>query len=1053
MFFHFKEQQITTPLYYFAYMKRVLAVFCTVIFLSISFVRVYGSGEPLTPTVSPTFFSPSTTITVTYDVTGTSLANLPAAYAWVWIPGKNINAKYNIDPASGSGTTSAVKFLKTDLEGKTYFSLTFKPSDLFAVSIAAETAMGILLKGNAWADGQTSDYIATFWDGQYDLKLLKPVQNFFFAETGDAVNIQAETPTASDFQLYVNDVLVQSAASQTVFTYTNAVTATSGVTAVRITSSAGADNEEVSFEYLIKEQSPVVSRPAGIVDGINYDPNDPTKVTLGLWAPAHSSVYVMGDFSDWNVLPENLMNRDGEHFWIELSGLTPGVEYAFQYYIDYSIKVADPYADKILDPADADIASTTYLDLKPYPAMALNNEWYFNRVSVFQTNQTPYNWQVDDFVAPAATDLVIYELLIRDFFGDGHKDYQTLIDTIGYFKNLGVNAIELMPIMEFSGNDSWGYNPNFMFAPDKSYGTKNKLKEFIDICHQNGIAVILDIAMNHQDTPNPYLLMDFNFTSFQPNPTNPWFNVTATHPFSVFFDMNHESTYTKKYLDTVNYYWLNEYKVDGFRFDLSKGFTQTNNPDNVSAWSAKDDSRIAILERMSDKIRQHTPDAILILEHLAENSEEKILADYGFLLWGNLNYAYNQMSMGFSTGADISGSSYKSRNWNDPHLVVYMESHDEERMMYRNIKTGNSSGSYSTRNVNTALERMKASAIFHYAIPGPKMLWQFGELGYDISIDQNGRTGAKPVKWDYYDNVYRKKLFTTVSDMIKLKTTYDVFETTDFTLTAGTSLQKQLTLKNNPYTATPSGTDEMNAVIIGNFDVTAKTMTSTFPHTGNWFHYFANGDTLKLTSATVSIPLQPGEVRLYTDVKLPGVENELLQYSGPNAPDLVSLSQTGNEITVKWIDNSLIESGYNIYRRKAGEDFALVGELGVGYTTFDDATDLEGNTEYDYFVAAKNQVFATPSDTLSITSMEIITSLEDEIASSISLYPVPTGQFLRIDSAVEIQSLDVHSVQGLSYTLRRVDENTWSTEGLGGGLYIITIKTTKESANVKIIKN
>ena len=266
--------------------------------------------------------------------------------------------------------------------------------------------------------------------------------------------------------------------------------------------------------------------------------------------------------------------KDGEHFWLEVSGLTPGTEYGFQYYVDESLKIADPYADKILDPDDQYIPASTYPNLIAYPPKAVNDQWYFNRVAVLQTGQQPYAWQAANYQKPAPGSLVIYELLIRDFFASGQRNYQNLIDTLGYFKRLGINAIELMPIMEFNGNDSWGYNPTFMFAPDKYYGTKNKLKEFIDQCHQQGMAVILDIVMNHQDIPNAYAMMNFDFTAFKPTPDNPWFNVNSPHPYSVFFDLNHESNYTKTYLDTVNYYWLNEYKVDGFRFDLAKGFTQ-----------------------------------------------------------------------------------------------------------------------------------------------------------------------------------------------------------------------------------------------------------------------------------------------------------------------------------------------------------------------------------------------------------------------------------------------------------------------------------------------
>src|SRR5690606_16777280 len=186
------------------------------------------------------------------------------------------------------------------------------------------------------------------------------------------------------------------------------------------------------------------------------------------------------------------------------------------------------------------ISSASYPELKSYPQSALHNDWYFNRVAVFQTGQSPYTWQITDFQRPDKEELIIYELLIRDFFDSNNRTYQSLIDTVSYLKRLGINAVELMPIMEFNGNESWGYNPTFLFAPDKYYGSKEKLKKFIDKCHAEGIAVILDIAMNHHDMPNPYVMMDFNFDTGKPTSNNKWFNVDARHPFNVFFDMNHE---------------------------------------------------------------------------------------------------------------------------------------------------------------------------------------------------------------------------------------------------------------------------------------------------------------------------------------------------------------------------------------------------------------------------------------------------------------------------------------------------------------------------------
>ncbi len=174
-------------------------------------------------------------------------------------------------------------------------------------------------------------------------------------------------------------------------------------------------------------------------------------------------------------------SADGNRYWLEINNLEPNREYAYQFLIDGELAVADPYCDKILDPNyDQSIPAANYPNLKPYPLGAKGI------VSVLQTGQKPYNWQINNFVRPDATKLNIYELLVRDFVSS--RRYQTVGDSLPYLKKLGINTIELMPIMEFTGNESWGYNPIFYMAPDKAYGTINDLKAFIDKCHANGIA-------------------------------------------------------------------------------------------------------------------------------------------------------------------------------------------------------------------------------------------------------------------------------------------------------------------------------------------------------------------------------------------------------------------------------------------------------------------------------------------------------------------------------------------------------------------------------------
>ncbi|MCY7409061.1 MAG: T9SS type A sorting domain-containing protein, partial [Chitinophagales bacterium] len=614
-----------------------------------------------------------------------------------------------------------------------------------------------------------------------------------------------------------------------------------------------------SFYYVVNPLVTIADLPAGALDGINYV-NDST-VTLVLVAPNKSFVYAIGDFSNWQVTDNGYMNKtiDGSRWWITLSNLSPLKEYTYQFLVDGNIFIADPYADKILDPNnDSYISATTYPNLIGYPTGKANGI-----VSVFQTAQTAHTWQVDNFQKPSANNMVVYELLIRDFIAT--HNYQTLIDTINYIKSLGITAIELMPFNEFEGNESWGYNPDFYFAPDKYYGTKDALKDFIDVCHQNGIAVIQDMVLNHSFGQSPMCQLYWDGVTGGPSTDNPWFNsdcdastpgYQGKHPYGVGYDFNHESDYTHKFVDDVLKYWVTEYKIDGFRFDLSKGFTQKYSGTDVGLWGAYDQSRINNLERMADAIWMIDSSSTLILEHFADNSEEKVLSAYGFYLWGNIAYGYKQSAMGYASGADVGWINYNSRGWAAPHVVGYMESHDEERIMYNILNYGGSNANYNVKPLDTALNRVKLSALFFIPVPGPKMIWQFGELGYDYSINYNGgNTANKPIKWDYFQVGPRKWLYNFYAALNELKRDNPLFTTTTFTLLGG-SLKKNLRLN--------SAT--LNLDIVGNFDLVAGSQSPYFQHTGWWYEYFT-GDSLYVSDVNVQLTLDPGEYRMYFDVK------------------------------------------------------------------------------------------------------------------------------------------------------------------------------------------
>ena len=687
-----------------------------------------------------------------------------------------------------------------------------------------------------------------------------PLRSPAFASQDDTIDVDITVVEVGtnvvDFTLQVNGVQVaQTSSNQINYEFIAAVHLDGANEFLAVAEDMSGEKDSTKFIIFVNPPVDDEPLPAGKEYGINYDNN--TTVTLALFAPYKEFVYLLGDFNDWKVdtdyyLKRDITDADNVVWWITLDNLTPGEEYAFQYYVDGEVRIADPYTEKVLDPwNDQYITNATYPGLKPYPAGKTAEP-----AAVFQTAQVPYSWNITDFQRPEKTDLVIYELLIRDFLAA--HDYKTLIDTLNYLKTLGVNVIELMPVMEFEGNESWGYNTSFHLAVDKYYGPKNELKRFIDSAHANGIAVLLDIVLNHAYGQSPLVRLYWNPASSRPAANNPWFNEVSPNPvFSFGYDFNHESQATMDYVDRVNRFWLEEYNIDGYRFDFTKGFTNT--PGDGGSY---DQARINILKRMADSLWAFDPDAYIILEHFAPNNEETILSNYGMMLWGNMNHEYSEAAMGYAS--NLNGAAYISRGWSEPNLVSYMESHDEERLMYKNLQFGNSSGSYNIKNLNTALNRIKIAAAFYFLIPGPKMIWQFGELGYDVSIDFPCRVCNKPIRWNYYNELPRLNLYKTFMYLIKLKKEYDAFRSSNFTMSV-TSYLKRISI-NHP---------SMNVNIIGNFNVTAGGINPNFQNIGWWYDYFT-GDSLNVTSTSEIINLQPGEFRIYTTVKLPTPEPDII---------------------------------------------------------------------------------------------------------------------------------------------------------------------------------
>ena len=597
--------------------------------------------------------------------------------------------------------------------------------------------------------------------------------------------------------------------------------------------------------------------PAGDGDGVTFI-NGGKSAVFNLYAPGKTQVMLLGDFNNWAVSSKNIMTNstDGTRWWIQVDNLDPSAEYAYEYLIDGKIKVADPYSHKVLDSAnDRYITASVYPNLKAYP-----NGHGNGIVSDIQYSAPAYSWKTTSFTRADPKNLVIYELLVRDFVGT--HSYKTLTDTLNYLVNLGVNAVELMPVNEFEGNDSWGYNSNYMFALDKYYGTPNDYKAFIDACHAKGIAVIQDIVLEDQFGSSPMVQMYWNAAANAPAANSPWFDVANMHPDAVGYQLNHQSTATQYFAKNVMQYWMQEYKIDGFRFDEAKGFTQTNSgTTDEAAWAAYDASRVTTWENYNNFMKGIDPKFYVILEYFAVNQEESVLADQGMMMWTNLSTPGEQATMGYNDGGgswDISGLFYNGYGFNAPYaLVAYFESHDQERLQFKNGQYGNSSGTYNVKDLATGLKRDEMGAAFMFSSPGPKMVWQFGERGYDISIGTgDARVADKAPHWEYMADPNRHHLYQVYSELINMKIKNPVFASTNFTYSLNDSVK---TIQMLDPTA--------NVEVVGNFGVMPRPASINFPSTGTWIDNLT-GASINVTSLPYVTTLAPGEYHLYSNVAL-----------------------------------------------------------------------------------------------------------------------------------------------------------------------------------------
>ncbi len=799
--------------------------------------------------VTPAFPSQNDTVTIIYDATegNGALTGVVPVYAHAGLITNQSTSPTDWKHVQGNWGTADASVLMTNLGNNLHKIEYHMPSFYGFGSSVVVQQMAFVFRNASGSivgrDPNGSDIYYDVYPANAGLiaQFLAP-ETTQLINSGDSLEFVVAASQKSDIKVYDNGTLVyQDSTKQDNFYLGSTL---GGIHTVVLQADHDTSTVYDTAYYAVQGPLNVGVMPGGMEQGIN-ELND-TTVFFKLYAPFKNRVYCLTSLNDFLPDTLNAMTRTpGGSWWFLEMTVPAGQPFTYQYMIDGDLRVADPYSEQVLDPwNDGYISSATYPNLPDYPTGKTTGI-----VSLYETAKPVYQWENSTFNAPDKEELLIYELLIRDFVST--RNYQSLIDTLDYIERLGVNAIELMPNSEFEGNSSWGYNPSFHMALDKYYGTPDKFREFVDSCHSRGIAVIMDQVFNHAFGQNPIAQMWWDSGNNRPAANNPYMNQNCPHPPNCWGnDFDHFVQPTRDYIDRINTYWIENFNIDGIRFDFTKGFTNSSNADSYQA------ARIAAIKRMADECWNVDPDFYVILEHWGPNQEEKELSDYGMLLWGNATHQYYEAAMGFTPDSDFKWGIYKERGWNDKHLISYMESHDEERASYK-IKTyGNASGGYDTKTLATRADRIIQASAFFYTIPGPKMIYMFEELGYDISIDNPCRVCEKPILWNYYNDQHRQKIYFYMASMMDMRKKYEVFNTSNFTYALNGS-SKRINLNGA----------NMNATVVGNFAVTQNDVYPNFQHTGTWYDYFT-GDTLAVSNATAPMSFAPGEWHIYTDVKL-----------------------------------------------------------------------------------------------------------------------------------------------------------------------------------------
>ncbi|MGL5876182.1 MAG: alpha-amylase family glycosyl hydrolase [Xenococcaceae cyanobacterium] len=523
-------------------------------------------------------------------------------------------------------------------------------------------------------------------------------------------------------------------------------------------------------------------------------------IEFALFAPYNNEAALIGNFSDWETIP---MTKDDKGYFRTKVELEDGVyQYKFKvqskswfFEPDQWVEVVDPYATDIDNPTQ-------------------------NAVVCIKEGERivdTYVWQHDDKPLPPDRELVIYELHVGDFSG-GEDDpyargrYEHVVEKLDYLCELGVNAIELMPVKEYPGDHSWGYNPRHFFATESSYGSTDRLKNLIDECHGKGIRVIMDGIYNHSEAEAPLTQIDHDYWyHHEPrDPDNNWgpeFNYEH-------YDENLETYPARKFVGDTIRYWIEEYHIDGIRYDAAR---QIANYDFMH-WIVDEAKNAASMKPF-----------INIAEHIPETTDITNVDGPMDSCWHDSFY--------HSVKAHICGDRFDVEELKNVldckrqgfmgavNVVNYLTNHDHERIMKE----------LGDREIfdDAAFKRAKLGAVLLMTAVGIPMLWMGEEFG---EFKPKTPESAK-IDWTILKNDLNRSLFDYYKGLTFLrKSNHALYgENIDF-------FWEDLESKVIAYTR---WNDEgSRVVVVANFsdNFLAGYKVPNFPANGKWHEWTGNYD-------------------------------------------------------------------------------------------------------------------------------------------------------------------------------------------------------------------